>query len=284
MAACPPHSCRTRAARTAAPGGPHALAATQGSSAAAAELWARLGAMPPVAASFHQLYKYDEMRTMLGVMGKSLSKAKLSQRLEQIATSPGSVPTGSPEQVAEGRKPSTRARVTASRRGKDTDGQERGGESDPPAPTRRCTQTLARGWYTPKYISSPTAAATKAVKTGDVVWCKLGDAPWWPALVAVRDCPSARFARHDLCMGSNFDELCAGTSHGQPASGQEAGIQARRDNLCDFLSVHYRVLLRVVPPGRLEAVRPVSAVSFADLNLPSAPSVYDRPSAASDIH
>ena len=146
---------------------------------------------------------------MLGVMGKALSKAELSQRLEQAAISPGFVPTDSSGQVVDGQKPSSRARGRASRRGKDADGQGVGSQSDPHAPTRRCTQTLARGWYTPKCISSPTTAATKAIKTGDVVWCKLGDAPWWPALVAVRDCPSARFARHDLRVGSNCDELCA---------------------------------------------------------------------------
>ena len=158
----------------------------RGEGPAAAELWARMDGLAAVAASFFQEYTCDEMRAMLGVKSKSDSKAALAQQLEQMASTLGSVPaTGSSAAAAARRRPPARARHC---------GQD-AGESGPP-PAKRCTQTLARGWYTPKCTSGSTAAATQAgIKTGDVVWCKLGNAPWWPALVAVRTCLPVRPAR-----------------------------------------------------------------------------------------
>ena len=51
--------------------------------------------------------------------------------------------------------------------------------------TDPCTQTLAKGWYTPKSADGdPTSGRTTSGGIGDVVWCKLGKAPWWPALLA----------------------------------------------------------------------------------------------------
>ena len=159
------------------------------------ELWARLGDQPLVASSFYALYKYDEMRAMLGIVSKNYSKAKLSQRLERKVTELGGVPAGS---TAPQRRPPPPPR--GSSRGKSTNAYARANVKEPPASaSKRCTQTLARGWYTPKCTSSLTAASTKAIKTGDVVWCKLGDAPWWPALVAVRDCQPVGCKNHEHC-------------------------------------------------------------------------------------
>jgi hypothetical protein len=172
--------------RTGAARAPTTPAGLQGEGAAAAELWARLDGLPAVAASFVAVFTHGEMRAMLGVKCKNESKAKLAQRLEQMAAaSRGSFPNTSSTTAAARRRPPARAQ----RRGEDI------GEEDPPQPTQLCTQTLARGWYTPKCTSGSTAAATQAgIKTGDVVWCKLGGAPWWPALVAVRTCPRVRLA------------------------------------------------------------------------------------------
>eukprot|EP01046_Picozoa_sp_COSAG06_P016327 COSAG06_NODE_1078_length_10799_cov_118.610748_2_plen_196_part_00 len=135
------------------------------------ELWARVHASgrQPTASRFVELCTAREMRSMLGI-AKNLSKSEMSKRLERAASS-GSLPP---------RLPRVRRMPRARRESRGADDDSDDGVTGEP-----CTQTLAKGWYTPKHVAQTDTSAKKATTTGDVVWCKMAKAPWWPALIAV---------------------------------------------------------------------------------------------------
>ena len=171
------------------------LADGGGADQPAAQLWQRLsaelGGQHPAAPVFMQHFSAKEMRRMLG-SSKNRSKEIMAKMLTEAIRS-GGIPLPPVSATARARK-SCAPVAAAGAPPPALPGGRRAASGSPPSAedslddmawkrTDPCTQTLAKGWYTPKSADS-TAGVTTSGGIGDVVWCKLGKAPWWPALLA----------------------------------------------------------------------------------------------------
>ena len=169
------------------------------------QLWTeRLAGRSALPSLLVQLFSAKEMRYLLG-SSKNRSKEEMAQRL-MIATKGGTMPpTGEPQPTLTAPVPAAPAAQAPAQQEEPEEEEDdedmcvgpRSHQQYRPLLTavplwrRRsqpfhdpCTQTLAAGWYTPKYTGNH--AKPKHGSVGDVVWCKYSTAPWWPALLAVR--------------------------------------------------------------------------------------------------